>query len=240
MSKIQKNDVQKAENLITTYMERSLHLFLKEYFCPDTSMHEVKIGRFVADACDGKTIFEIQTGNLAPLSKKINFYLENTDFNIVIVRPIAKNRRIYWMNEEGELERTPRLSSKHESISNGIADLFYISDFIEKERVSFCFPIMEIDEIRLLNGYGMQKKIRATSVDRVAGDIYELKYINSIEDIKNEVFSLLPEGSFSRIELSTSLKIKGLKLWSLQKLLVENNILSCQKDGRKLVFEKII
>ena len=103
-------DVQKTDNLITTYMERSLHASLKSHFCPDESLHEIKIGRFVADACDGKTIFEIQTGNLAPLSKKLNFYLENTDYDIVIVRPIAKNRKIYWINEEGELEKAPRTS----------------------------------------------------------------------------------------------------------------------------------
>ena len=68
---------QKANNLITTYMERSLHASLKEHFCPDEAYHEVKIGKFVADACVDGTIFEIQTGNLAPLRKKIQFYLEN-------------------------------------------------------------------------------------------------------------------------------------------------------------------
>ena len=82
---------EQTENLITTYMERSLHRSLKSHFCSDETKHEIKIGRFVADVCDGKTIFEIQTGNFSPLRKKIQFYLENTDFDIVIVRPIAQN-----------------------------------------------------------------------------------------------------------------------------------------------------
>ena len=51
-------DAQKTENQITTYMERSLHASLKKHFCPNEDMHEIKMGRFVADACDGKTIFE--------------------------------------------------------------------------------------------------------------------------------------------------------------------------------------
>ena len=71
---------EKTENKITTYMERSLHAYLKTYFCPDESWHELKIGRYVADACDGKTIFEIQTGNFSPLIKKIKFYINN-NFN---------------------------------------------------------------------------------------------------------------------------------------------------------------
>ena len=107
---------EKTDNKITTYMERSLHASLKEHFCPDRSRHELKIGRYVADACDGKTIFEIQTGNLSPLVKKIKFYLENTDLDVVVVRPIAKNRRIFWLDAaSGELNKpsrpSPRLTS---------------------------------------------------------------------------------------------------------------------------------
>ena len=98
--------------------------------------------------------------------------------------------------------------------------------------------LMEIDEIRLLDGYGKQKKIRATSVDRVAGEIYSLHYVKNIEDVKNAIFPLLPDEPFGREELSKALKLKGLKLWSAQKLLTEADLLSCKKQGNKLVFNK--
>ena len=230
---------EQTDNLITTYMERSLHHSLKIYFCPDEEKHEIKIGRFVADACDGKTIFEIQTGNFSPLRKKIQFYLENTDYEIVIVRPIAKNRRIFWLDESsGVLNKSPRPSPKHENLASGIADIFYLNEFLGEKRLSFCFVLMEINEIRLLDGYGKQKKIRATSVDRLSGEIYSLHYINCIDDIQNVLYPLLPDGQFSREELSNSLKLKGLKLWSMQKLLLENGLLFCEKDGNKLIFSK--
>lgn len=233
-------DTEKSKNQITTYTERSLHLHLKKLFCPDETMHEVKIGKYFADACDGKTIFEIQTGNLAPLSKKLDFYLKNTDFDIVIVRPIAQNRRIFWINDEGALEKSPRKSSKHESIADGISDLFYLKDYIGSKRIKFCFIMMDIDEVRLLDGYGKQKKIRATSADRMAGEIYSVEYINTIEDIKAALFPLLPDTEFDRETLSKSLKLKALKLWSSQKLLTELHLLSTHKDGKKLIFKKII
>ena len=230
---------EQTENLITTYMERSLHRSLKSHFCSDETNHEIKIGRFVADACDGKTIFEIQTGNFSPLRKKIQFYLENTDFDIVIVRPIAQNRRIFWFDEKsGEMKKAPRLSSKHENLASGIADIYYIKEFLENPRLSFCFVLMEIDEIRLLDGYGKQKKIRATSVDRLAGEIYSYHYIKSATDIADAIYPLLPNEPFGREELSKALKLKGLKLWSAQKLLIETNLLSCGKEGNKLVFGK--
>ena len=236
MSKVISNE--QTENIITTYMERSLHKSLKTYFCPDEAKHEIKIGRHVADACDGNTIFEIQTGNFSPLYKKLQFYLENTDFDIVVVRPIAQNRRIFWLDETGELKKAPRLSSKHETIASGIADIYYIKEFLGNPRITFCFVLMEIDEVRLLDGYGKQKKIRATSVDRVAGEIYSLQYIKNIEDVKTSIFPLLPNEPFDREELSKFLKLKGLKLWSAQKLLLETDLLKCEKQGNKLIFNK--
>ena len=230
---------EQTENQITTYMERGLHRSLKKYFCSDEEKHELKIGRYVADACDGKTIFEIQTGSFSPLRKKIQFYLENTDFDIVIVRPIAQNRKIFWLDENsGEIKKAPRLSSKHENLASGIADIHYINEFLGNPRLSFCFVLMEIDEIRLLDGYGKQKKIRATSVDRIAGEIYSLHYIKSTQDIADALFPLLPDEPFGRENLSKFLKLKGLKLWSAQKLLIETELLSYHKDGNKLIFEK--
>ncbi len=235
MSKMKK---EKTENQITTYMERSLHRALKTHFCPDESKHEIKIGRHVADACDGNTVFEIQTGNFSPLRKKLQFYLENTDFNIVIVRPIAQNRRIFWLDELGEIKKAPRLSSRHENLASGIADIYYVKEFLGNPRLTFCFVLMEIDEVRLLDGYGKQKKIRATSVDRVAGEIYSLHYIKNVEDIKAALFPLLPDEPFGREELSKALKLKTLKLWSAQKLLTETALLSCEKQGNRLIFNK--
>lgn len=230
---------EQTENLITTYMERSLHRSLKFHFCTDESKHEIKIGRHVADACDGKTIFEIQTGNFSPLRKKIQFYLENTDLDIVIVRPIAQNRKIIWIDEaSGKMKKVPRLSSKHENLASGIADLHYLNEFLGNSRLSFCFILMEIDEIRLLDGYGKQKKIRATSVDRLAGEIYSFHYIKSAGDVADAILPSLPNEPFGREELSKSLKLKGLKLWSVQKLLLETNLLTCEKQGNKLVFAK--
>lgn len=233
------NNMQKTDNKITTYAERSLHLSMKTHFCPDTSCHEVKLGRFVADACDGKTIFEIQTGNLKPLIKKLNYYIENTEYNVVVVRPLAKNRRLIWLDEDsGELKKAARLSPKHESLSSGISELYYVLDFLENERVSFCFPLMEIDEVRLLDGYGKAKKIRATSVNRLAGEIYSMEYVNSLCDVERAILPLLPDEPFTRETLSKALKLNGLKLWSAQKLLLETGLLSSEKDGKRLIFKK--
>lgn len=237
--KSSRQKLERTENQITIYHERSLHAFLKSRFCPDEEKHEVKIGRFVADACDGNVIYEIQTGNFGPLAKKIKFYLENTDYKIVVVRPLAKNHRISWLDtESGELQKSKRPSPKHENLASGIADLHYLRELFGNERLSFCFLLMEINEVRLLDGYGKYKKIRATSVDRLAGEIYSEHFISTLADVESAILPLLPDGEFSRAELAKALGLKALKLWSAQKFLVESGLLTSKSVGNKLIFSK--
>lgn len=224
---------------ITTYMERGVHLALKKYFCPNEDMHEMRIGRFVADACDGTTVFEIQTGSLSLLRKKIQFYLENTELDVLVVHPLAQNRKILWLDgATGELARPARLSGKHEDMRDALPQLLYVKELLDEPRISFCFPMMEISEAKLLDGYGKDKKTRATSVDRIAGEIYSLNYVRSIGDVKIIAQSFLGEGEMSRDELSRALRLKGRKLWAAQKLLCEIGALTVKQDGKRLIFKK--
>lgn len=232
--------MEKTKRVITTYGERHLHASLKARYCPREELHEVEIGRYVADACCDGVIYEIQTGSLAPLTKKIRYYLESTDYRVVVVRPIARNRRLFWLDAgSGECARSPRLSPRHESICNGISDLYYVSELLGEERVSFLFVIMEIDEVRLLDGYGKGKRIRATSVDRLAGEIYDEIVIGSRDDVAEQILPLLPEGRFGREELSRALGLSSLSLWSAQKLLLSLGIIKGEREGKRIYFEKL-
>ena len=78
---------------IGTLGEKQMHAAIKRFICADESKHEIKLDkprdnadgkakarRFVADILDGKTVYEIQTGSFAPLVKKIQWILDNTDY----------------------------------------------------------------------------------------------------------------------------------------------------------------
>lgn len=221
----------------TVYNERGLHRALKRRFCPDEDGHEVKIGKYVADALRGNEIIEIQTGSLSPLAKKLEFYLNETEHEVLVVHPVARDRRLIWIDEEtGEAKPSSRLSPKHGSVADGIADLLYVGELIGRERLSFCIILMEIDELRALDGYGKAKKIRATSLDRLAGEVYEEIYIRSVDDIAALILPLLPEGEFGREDLARSLGLGGRRLWAMQALLTQTEILSSRRDGRRIFF----
>ena len=46
---------------IGTLSEKTVHAVLKNYYAPDTDMHEIPIENFVADIYTGSEIIEIQT-----------------------------------------------------------------------------------------------------------------------------------------------------------------------------------
>ena len=218
-------------------MERGVHLSMKKHFCPNESFHEQRVGKYVADAFDGSTIFEIQTGSFSLLRKKIQYYLENTDHQVLVIRPLAKNKRILWLDAEtGELAKKPRLSAKHETLISALPEIFYLHELLEHPRLKFCFPLLEISEVRLLDGYGKDKKKRSTSLDKLACELYDTPYICTAEDVERIVRPRLPD-SFSNAELSHALRLKGRKLWAVGKLLTELGIVSSETKNRRIIFK---
>lgn len=216
-------------------------MYLKNYFCPDRAYHEIEIGRYVADACDGKTIYEIQTGSLYPLKAKIKYYIENTAYDIMIIHPIISENVLLWIDpQSGEAVGKPRRSSKHEGVFDMLSEMLYLKEYIDNERVRFCFPVMTLTEERILNGWSKDRKKGAEHSDKLPREILEVKLIETASDIKDEVLDSIPK-KFTREELSHIAKIKGRKLWALQNLLLYLNVIKkSDSDGKKIIFEKII
>lgn len=216
-------------------------MYLKNYYCPDKSHHEIEIGRYVADVCDGKTIYEIQTGSLYPLKAKIKYYMENTAYDVMIIHPIISERMLVWLDpQSGETVGKPRRSSKHEGIFDMLSEMLYLKEYIDNERVIFCFPVMTLTEERVLNGWSKDGKKGAEHSDKLPREIVEVKLIENASNIKNEIADSIPE-KLTREELSHLSKIKGRKLWALQNLLLYLNVIKkSESDGKKIVFEKTI
>ncbi len=160
---------EKERDGIGLYAEKRLHSVLKRWMYDDFSAHEQKVpkrggkmSRFVADILtpDGE-IIEIQTGELYPLARKIAFYMEETDLKVTLVHPLIAEKQISWMEPEtGELVSRNR-SPKHDSVLSGIALLKPFAPYLGDPRFSLLFPFVELDEYRLLDGYGKARKLRS-------------------------------------------------------------------------------
>ena len=61
---------------IGTLSEKTVHAVLKNYYAPDTDMHEIPIENFVADIFTGTEIIEIQTRSFQVMRRKLDAFLK--------------------------------------------------------------------------------------------------------------------------------------------------------------------
>ena len=181
----------------TVYQEKGLHALLKEFYGGEGASFEVRLtdgmispskrehygeltdlktrsarDRYVADVVTSKgDIIEIQTGSLYPLVKKIHFYLCLTDRRVTVVHPVAYRKRVRWVDPRtGEVSKWNR-SPKKGSVKDVARELYWMRDYLAEPRFSLCIPLLEMEETRLLDGWGRggkrgshRSELRATAL----------------------------------------------------------------------------
>lgn len=164
---------------IGTLSEKMLHGVLKRYFQPDVTRHEEKIGRYIADIVNENGIIEIQTRNFSNLRKKLEVFLDVA--KVTVVYPIPMIKWLSWMDENGELSKK-RKSPKKGCLQDAFFELFQISSFLSNPNFSLCIVLLEVYDIRNLNGWNLTKKRGSTRQERIPLDIFEEHYFSSPKD----------------------------------------------------------
>ena len=150
---------------IGTLGEKTLHAALKYYLEPDTVFHEVKFAGYIADILRGEDIFEIQTRGFHRLCPKLAAFLPEK--RVTVVCPIAVNTEIVWHEPATGAVAAVRRSSKHGKAVSLLSELYRIKPFLMHPNLRLRIFLLDAQDHRLLDGYGVQKKKRATKVDRI-------------------------------------------------------------------------
>ena len=150
---------------IGTLGERTLHAALKYCYEPDDRFHEIPMQGFVADIARPDTVIEIQTGGFYPLRKKLPALLGCGP--VKVVHPLAVQKRIVWVDPEtGELS-DPRRSPRPDAITDVLPELFWLLELLEEPGLCFELPLLAIDEYKLKDGVGADRKKHATRYERI-------------------------------------------------------------------------
>ena len=234
---------------IGTYSEKRMHRTLKRFFCDDESCHEVRIrpdggvgstgesgrGGYIADIFREGEIIEIQTASFYPLREKLKFYIENTDYIVTVVHPVAKRKYLTWIDVEDGSIASRRLSPKKERVVDVLPELYWISEMLGSDRLHFCFPIVELEEFRLLNGWSRDKKRGSDRYECVPTELLDLFCIAG-----KDVAGLLPEDlpdEFTGAEFGRIMGFKGRKLYSTINLFCALGVVKkCEKRGRSFIY----
>ena len=144
--------------------EKTIHATLKNYFAKPEEQ-EVKVGSFFADAKTAEGIFEIQTRQFYRMKRKLTEFLQ--DNVVCIVYPVRYKRLVKWIEPDtGEIVAENKWHQKDLGYTI-FRELYGIREFLDNGNLRICLMYVESDEYKFLDGYGKDRKIRATRMDGV-------------------------------------------------------------------------
>lgn len=224
---------------VGTLSEKYLHALLKCFFEENSDFHEVCIGKYTADICRDNSIIEIQTRSLDRLREKLEYYLLE-GYNVTVVYPIPHTKWMFWLDEKsGEMSKK-RKSPKKGSIFDSLYELYKIKYFLDWEGISIKLALLDIEEIKLLNGYGPNKKCRASRLDRIPVALYDIMTLDSIRDYT----AFIPDGLdtlFTSAEYATAAGISRQTAWTSLNILSYLEIVKAVgKKGRQNLYKVLL
>lgn len=176
---------------IGTLGEKTLHAVLKDYFQEDERFQEFTVDGYVADVVRGGEVVEIQTRDLYRLAPKIStFLVEN---RVTVVHPIALTKTVFWMDPETGECISQRKSNKKGKVIDILPELYGLRQFLVNEKFRICVLLLNVNEYRVLDGYGKDKKKRATKLDRYPTALIDEIYLENAEDYRRFLPDELPE-----------------------------------------------
>ena len=182
-----------GEKGVGTLSEKSVHSVLKFYYAPDEKYHEIRVGTHVADACVDGEIYEIQTRQFYRLNDKLEEFLNTWDMDVTIVYPVSMENTVLWIDPEtGEVTKS-RKTRTPKKVYKIYRELYGIREYLDHPKLHLILAYLTTEDYRLTDGYGKDKKRRATKTDKVPVEYVEEKYYEHVADAASLFPTVLPE-----------------------------------------------
>lgn len=179
--------------------EKTLHAVLKRYLEPDASLHERNFGRYVADIAREDGIIEIQTRNFFALNGKLACFLAHCP--VTVAAPVAGVKWLSWVDVESGEVRPKRKSPKAGTALDLFRELYAIRQWLLHPRFSLRVLVLEVEEYRLLNGWGRGGKRGSTRQERVPVALLDDFVLHDARDYERLLPAELPT-PFTSADLS--------------------------------------
>lgn len=203
----------RGQNGIGSLGEKTLHLALKYFYEPNAENHERPLQGYVADAFGERGVVEIQTAQTWRLKPKLSAFLPVSD--VLVVCPLAKEKWVIWVDPVsgsiGEKRRSPGSAKPLAAVG----ELYGLKEFLLMPGFSVELVLLSVEEYRLLDGYGEQKKKRATKYEKLPTALHARIRLQTPADYA----ALLPEGLPERFTSKDLKMLAKLRLSEAQKAL---------------------
>lgn len=220
---------------IGTLSEKTVHAVLKNYYAPDTDMHEIPIANFVADIYTGSEIIEIQTRSFNNMRRKLTAFLP--EYPVTIVYPIPHVKWLSWIDEETGETSPKRKSPKKGNPYQAFIELYKIRPFLKDKNLRFRFDLIDMEEYRLLNGWSKDKKKGSDRFDRIPTEFVEEVCVDCREDYMQFIPYNIPE-HFTAKEFAKCAKIPVRLAQTVLLIMTDLEIVArIGKDGRSYLYQ---
>ena len=245
---------------IGTLGEKQMHAAIKRFICPDESCHEIKIDgsslciktdeseendkkkkrRFVADVLMGDTIFEIQTGAFSPLREKIEWILNNTTYNVVVIHPIAETTYVNYINAKtGDIDKRQRSPVKGR-FTDVASELYFFRDFIGNPRFSLVLLMIEAEQYKKNAVKDGRRRSKYRKYELIPVSLLRAYVFKCSEDYNLFIPDDLPD-PFCVKNYSQCSGIHGIDAYSIVKTLIYIGLIEeAGNIGRALAYKRKI
>lgn len=190
--------------------EKMLHSVIKTAISAGGGESEVRInGHNIADCLKDNTVYEVQTESLFPVKKKLEFYLNNTDYDVDIVFPIPSEKYFAWVEPESGDVHSSGKKCKRRTVADYARELNFVADYIDDPRVTLTLLYISETEYRFLDGKRSKDKKRgSTRIERVpTALLFGEEFCQ-----RRDFLSLLPKTDrFTRKEYMKDKKIRSVR-----------------------------
>lgn len=221
-----------------TLQEKTVHAVMKLYYEPNEDYHEVPIEGYIADIYTGERIIEIQNGNFNRLRGKLQAFL--SDYRVMVVLPIPHHKWLIWLDED-----SGELSDRHKSpvtgsVYSAFPELYKIKNYLTDPNLSFAFPLIDMDEYRLLNGWSRDRKRGSERYDRMPLALHDEIRFERKEDFV-QVIPYELEEAFTVKEFAHAAGIRRELAQTTLHLLYHMGLVErTGKRGREYVYEVLV
>lgn len=230
---------EKVRDSVGLLSEKRLHGTLKRFLSEDERTHEQKVSaadgrasRYVADLLADGTIYEIQTGELWPLRKKLEFYLTKTDCRVVLVRPLFAECFLSRIDPVSGACLSRRRSPRHDAPLTFLSELKPFLPFLENPRLSFLLPALRVEEFRFPRAVGSR---RGRRYEQIPTELLGLRY-----ETAGTLGALLPAELPEKFFAADFSRLSGLRGFALYDALAVfcalGVICKGEKEGRAFVY----
>jgi len=230
--------MERTQNGIGTLSEKTLHAVLKCYFEPNEAHHEMPMGSFVADIVREDGIIEIQTQSFNKLRKKLEAFLAVS--SVTVVYPVPHIKWLLWLNPDtGEITRK-RKSPKTGTPQEIFYELYKIKPLLPHPNLHLCIMLIDMEEIRYLDGWSEDKKKGSSRCDRIPIALYDEIYIASLPDYQKLMPQTLADHFISKdFQKATKLSLHRAQT-ALNVLYAVEAVRRVGKQGNAYLYEKNI